>query len=302
MRIRHVLGETWTGVRRNASMMVAIIVTMWVSLALFGGGLLAAQQIDVLKGRWYDKVEISVFLCTPDTSGENCEPGREVTREQRDTIEQALKTNPEVAVIHEETKEQAYEAFMEDYADSPVKDALTIDQMQASYRIKLVNPEEYQGVVASVADLPGVQNVQDLREYLDPLFNWLRMAQWGAIGTSVLLLVAAALQIGNTIRLAVFARRREISIMRLVGASNSYITLPFVFQTLIAGLIGAGLACATLAIGMYTLVIRKGEVSIQTLPWIGWEETGLAMGGLALVAVLLSIIPTLIATRRHLRV
>lgn len=94
MRFRHIMSETWTAMRRNASMMVAIIVTMWVSLALFGAGLLAAQQIEVMKGGWYDKVEISIFLCTPDTVGDNCPPGQEVTAEQKVAVEQVLETHP----------------------------------------------------------------------------------------------------------------------------------------------------------------------------------------------------------------
>lgn len=302
MRFRHIMSETSTAMRRNASMMVAIIVTMWVSLVLFGAGLLAAQQIEVMKGGWYDKVEISIFLCTVDTLGDNCTPGQEVTAEQKAAVEQVLAAHPQVAEIYFESKQQAYDEFVAAYEDSTIRESLTVDQMQESYRVKLVAPEEYRSVVDAVAGMPGVQAVQDLREVFDPLFQWLRTAQWAAIGTSALLLLAAALQIGNTIRLAVFARRREIGIMRLVGASNGYITLPFVLETLVAGLVGAALAAGTLVAGMYALVFRNAQVSLQALPWIGWEETGIALAGLAIVAVFLSIIPTLIATNRYLRV
>lgn len=302
MRFRHIMSETWTATRRNASMMLAIIVTMWVSLVLFGGGLLAAQQIEVMKGRWYDKVEISIFLCTADTLGQNCTPGQEATPEQKEAVAQVLTSHPQVAEVYAESKQEAYDDFVAAYEDSPIRESLSMDQMQESFRVKLVNPEEYRSVVDAVAGMPGVQAVQDLREVFDPLFEWLRTAQWVAIGTSALLLLAAALQIGNTIRLAVFARRREIGIMRLVGASNGYITLPFVLETLAAGLAGAALAAATLAAGMYGLVIRNAQLSLQTLPWIGWQETGVALVGVAIVAIVLSIIPTLIATNRHLRV
>ena len=177
-----------------------------------------------------------------------------------------------------------------------------MDEMQESFRVKLKNPEEYEGVVSSVVGLKGVQTVQDLRRYLDPFFSWLNLLQWGTIIASALLLFAAALQIGNTIRLAAFARRREIGIMRLVGASNLYITLPFLFEAVIAALIGALLACATLASGVYFVIKRKAEVSIQSLPWIGWNQTMLAMLGVAVVGLVLSIIPTLITTRKYLRV
>jgi cell division transport system permease protein len=179
---------------------------------------------------------------------------------------------------------------------------LTVEQMQESFRVKLKNPEEYQGVVSSVSGLKGVQKVQDLRQYLDPFFAWLSMLQWGTIVASGLLLVAAALQIGNTIRLAAFARRREIGIMRLVGASNVYITLPFLFEAVISALLGIVLASATLVTGVYFVIMRKAEVSIQSLPWIGWSQTGIALLGVAVVGLALSIIPTLITTRKYLRV
>lgn len=300
--MRHTFAETWSGLRRNLTMTIAVVVTMWVSLSLFGAGLLANQQVDLMKGRWYDKIEISVFLCTKDTKGDNCEPGQEVSQPQKTQIEQTLRTNPEVAEVFFESKQVAYDEFRKAYEGSPIQDSLTVDQMQESYRIKLKNPEQYQGVVSAVSGLPGVQAVQDLHKVLDRLFQWLGLLQWGTIIASGLLLLAAALQIGNTIRMAAFARRREIGIMRLVGASNLHIMLPFLLESLIAGIVGAGLACATLAAGVYFIIIRKAEVLIEASPWIGWPHAGLAMAGVAIVGILLSIIPTLIATRRYLRV
>jgi cell division transport system permease protein len=304
MRFRHIFSETRAGLRQNLTMTLAVVMTMWVSLSLFGAGLLANQQVDLMKGRWYDKIEISVFMCTKDTQGDQCSPGLDATQAQKDAVQQTLAANPEVAAggVYFENKQEAYLEFQRAYEGNPIQDSLTIEQMQESFRVKLANPEQYQGVVSSVVGLPGVQKVQDLRQYLDPFFNALNLLQWGTIAASALLLFAAALQIANTIRLAAFARRREIGIMRLVGASNLYITLPFLFEAIIAGLIGAGLACATLAAGVYFVIMRKAEVSIQSLPWIGWDHAGLAMTGVAIVGLVLSIIPTLVTTRKYLRV
>ena len=304
MRFRHIFSETRSGLRRNLTMTLAVIMTMWVSLSLFGAGLLASQQVDLMKGRWYDKIEISVFLCTADTRGDNCDVGQAVSQPQKDTIRTTLESNPEVAQdgVYFENKTEAYTEFKKAYVGNPIQDSLTEDQMQESFRVRLKNPEQYQGVVSSVTGLKGVQTVQDLRKYLDPFFSWLNLLQWGTIIASALLLFAAALQIGNTIRLAAFARRREIGIMRLVGASNLYIMLPFLFEAVISALIGAGLACATLASGVYFIITKKAEVSIQSLPWIGREQALLAMSGVAIVGLLLAIIPTLITTRKYLRV
>jgi len=302
MRYRHILSETWSGISRNFTMVLAVIVTMWVSLTLFGGGLLAYQQIELMKGTWYDKIEISVFLCNTVTTGDQCTKSQDVTAAEKETVKAALESNPEVQQVFYESKEAAFADFQAAYQDSAIRDTLTVDQMQESYRVKLKDPEQYQGVVSAVVGLPGVQAVQDLRQYLDPFFRILRTVQNLTIAASVLLLLSAALQIGNTIRLTAFARRREIGIMRLVGASNLYITLPFLFEAVFAAVIGSTLACATLATGVYLLITRNAQVSIQALPWIGLSQAGWTMLGVAIVGIALAIIPTLITTRKYLRV
>ncbi|SDE59216.1 permease-like cell division protein FtsX [Auraticoccus monumenti] len=299
--MRHIFSETWSGLRRHVSMVVAVVVTMFVSLTLFGAGLLIYQQADLLKDRWYDRVEISVFLCTPATAGDNCTPGAETTEAERQLVQQTLEENPEVAEVFFETKEEAFEEFQEAFEGSPIQESLTVDQMQESFRVKLVDPEKFEGVVSSVAGLPGVQAVQDMRQYLQPLIQVLQGLQIGAMATGGLLLLAAALQIGNTIRMAAVARRREIGIMRLVGASNSYIMAPFLLESLIAGVLGILLASAALATTV-GVIRENSQVSLQTAAWIGWPQAGIAIAGVAVVGIVLSIVPTLVATRRYLRV
>lgn len=300
--MRHTLREAWSGLRRNLSMTLAVIVTMWVSLTLFGGGLLGAQQVELLKGRWYDKIEISVFLCVPDSKGSNCEPGQNATDAQKQAIRTALESNPEVATVYYESKAEVWEDFRRVYQNSPVLADMNADMMQDNFRVKLKNPEQYEGVVSAVSGLPGVQAVQDLRQYLNPLFEWLNVAKWTTIGLSLLLLLAAALQIATTIRMAAFSRRRELGIMRLVGASNWYIMLPFLLESLVAALIGALLACGSLAALQKFLIIDKAQPSLKSVEWIGWSHVGLAMLGVIAVGIVLSVVPTLIATRKYLRV
>jgi len=219
-------------------------------------------------------------------------------------IRATLEANPEVAPdgIYFETKAEAWAEFQRAYEGSPIQDSLELDQMQESFRVKLRNPEEYQGVVSSVVGLKGVQKVQDLHQLLDPFFRALNVMQWSTAGASILLLVASALQIGNTIRLATFARRREIGIMRLVGASNFYITVPFLLEAVISALAGVALACLTLGAGVYVWIIRGVRESIRFVAWIGWRQTGLAMLAIVAVGIVLAVIPTLVTTRRYLRV
>ena len=300
--MRHTLAETLSGLRRNVTMTIAVIVTMWVSLSLFGIGLLSAQQVDLIKGRWYDKIEVTVFLCTAATKGPNCDPGHDATDAQRAVIKQALLDNPEVASVTYETKEEVFAQFADAYKDSAILGSMTAADMQDNFRVKLKNPEEFQGVVSAAQGLPGVQKVQDLRNILQPLFDWLNLARLATVGASVLLLLAAALQIGNTIRMAAFSRRRELGIMRLVGASNWYIILPFLLESLVAALAGAALAVATLA-GVEQFISRgRAAPAITTVGWGAWDNIGLTAVAVVAVAVLLSTIPTLIATRRYLRV
>ncbi|GAA2178427.1 permease-like cell division protein FtsX [Brooklawnia cerclae] len=304
--MRHTFRETWSGLKRNASMTIAVIVTMTVSLTLFGLSVMTFQEVDRVKGRWYDRIEISVFLCTEDSAGTSqsgtCEPGEGTSDVQRENIQTRLEQNVDVQEVFYESKQEAYDDYRRTYADSPLLDSLTVDQMQDSFRVKLKDPENYQGVVAEAQSLPGVQNVLDLHEVLDPIFSVLNGLQWGTMGMSVLLLVAAMLQIGNTIRMSAFTRRREIGIMRLVGASNVYIMLPFLLESLFAGLISAALSGAALLGTYFFLIDRNAKVSIQALPWITWSNAWLAVGAVAIVAVVLSIVPTLITTRRYLRV
>ena len=300
--MRHTFAEALGGLRRNASMTLAVVVTMWVSLSLFGAGLLAARQVDLLKDRWYDKIEISVFLCVKDVKGDNCDTGLDATDAQKAAILTAIQANSETQDVFYESKADAFSEFKRVFAGSSIEDSLTVEQMQDSYRVKLKDPRNYQGLVSEISTMKGVQFVQDLHVYLDPIFTWLNALRWGTIGMSVLLLLAASLQIGNTIRMAAFARRRELGIMRLVGASNWYIMLPFLLESLFAAVMGAALASGTLAAGLYVIVVQNAQVSLKGLRWIGWSDAGIAMVGVTGVAIVLSIVPTLIATRRYLRV
>src|SRR5487761_2059851 len=297
--MRHTFSEAFSGLRRNASMTLAVVVTMWVSLSLFGAGLLAARQVDLLKDRWYDKIEISAFLCVKDVKGDNCDTGQDATDAEKAAVLTAIQQNPETQDVFYESKQEAFDQFKQVFAGSSIEDSLTVDQMQDSYRIKLKNPANYEGLVSEISTMKGVQFVQDLHVYLDPIFMWLNALRWGTIGMSVLLLLAASLQIGNTIRMAAFARRRELGIMRLVGASNWYIMMPFLLESLFAAVLGAALASGTLAVGLYVIVVQNAQVSLKGLRWIGWSEAGIAMGGVTGVAIVLSIVPTLIATRRY---
>jgi cell division transport system permease protein len=303
MRLNYILSDLGIGLKRNLSMTIAVVVTIWVSLALFGSALLAQQQVELMKGNWYDKIQISVFLCTKDSGGRGCS-GTEVTQEQKNRIQQVIQSNPDTAPdgVYSESKKEAFESFKKLYKDSPIVSTVTEDQMQESFRVKLKDPQRYQNLVSAVAGLPGVDTVQDLRQYLDPLFKALNGLQVGALIAAGLLLAAALMQIFNTIRLAAYARRREIGIMRLVGASNFYIQLPFLLEAVLAALIGAVLACGTLWLGVYLVVMQRAEETFRVWQWVGTTETFRAMFYMVVVGVILAVIPTFLTTRKYLKV
>ncbi len=300
--MRHSLRETWSGLRRNLAMTIAVIVTMSVSLSLLGAGVLTALEVNLARTSLYDKIEISVFLCTENTTGGRCESGQATTDAQRQAIKEALEGNPEVSAVTYDSKEVAYEEFKRVFAESPILNSRTVDDMQDSFRVKLKNPENYAGVVSEAKALQGVQNVQDQRTILDQIFTWMGALQWATIGMSALLLVAASLQIATTIRMAAFSRRREIGIMRLVGAGNLYILLPFLLESLIAAAIGIVLATGVLVGGFWFVIVQNARTSITALPWIGWGDLLGAILAIAAVGVALAVVPTLLATRKYLRV
>jgi cell division transport system permease protein len=299
--MRHAFSETLSGLRRNSVMTIAVVVTMWVSLSLFGAGILAYQQVNLLKGEWYDKIEISVFLCTASFTTGNCD-GTDPTDEMREAIRTAIENNPEVDTVYYESKADAYALFREAFAGTALEEALTEDKMQDSFRVHLKDPQSYLGLKSQVSSMPGVQNFQDLHDYLDPIFRWMNALQWGTIGLSVLLLLAAAMQISNTIRMATYTRGKEIGIMRLVGASNFYIMIPFLLESLIAALIGAALAAGTIWAGWWLIIDRNAEVTLNSFRWIGRVQVAYASAAVVLVAIVLSVIPTLVSARRYLRV
>ncbi|MCW2758024.1 MAG: cell division protein FtsX, partial [Nocardioidaceae bacterium] len=255
MQLRYVFSEAGTGLRRNMSMTIALVVTMFVSLTLVGMGLLLNAQAHKAEERWGSQLQITVYLCNANSRTPTC-AGGEVTSPQQDAVVQVLKTHPEVKKYDYRSKAQAYAALQklakqQDNSRSDLYSTVTVDDMNQSYTVTLKDPRKYQGVEQAVAGLDGVENVQDLHNLLAPIYKFLFGMQIGAIIFAAILLVAAVLEVGNTIRLTAFARRREIGIMRLVGAGSLYIQLPFLMETLVAALIGIALSAGALLLFMW---------------------------------------------------
>ncbi|MBO3087765.1 permease-like cell division protein FtsX [Cellulomonas dongxiuzhuiae] len=304
MRAQFILSEIGIGLRRNLSMTISVVLVTFVCLTFLGAAALLQAQIDKMKDDWYDKVEVSVFLCPANSAAPTCAAG-EVTQEQRDDILAALEAPQVDAFVQEiypESKEQAFEAFQRQFGDQFWASAATADDMNASLRIKLSDPEQYQVVADVVSGRPGVESVEDQRRLFDNLFLVLDRATWAAGGLAAIMLLAAVLLITTTIRLSALSRKRETGIMRLVGASTLFIQLPFMLEGVIAATLGAALAIGGLWLGVEYLVTDWLGQSVTWIPYVSTSDVLAVAPLLVLVALVLAAISSLVTLSRYTKV
>ena len=305
MRAQFVLSEIGVGLRRNLTMTFAVIVSVALSLGLFGASLLMRDQVSTMKGYWYDKVNVSIYLCNKSDaeSDPNCARGA-VTTEQKKQIESDLEKMSVVDTVAHETADQAYKHYKEQFGDSPLASSLTPDQMQESFRVKLTEPEKYQVIATAFDGRDGVQSVQDQKSYLDNLFELLNGMNWAARAVMAMMLVVALMLIVNTVRVSAFSRRRETGIMRLVGASGFYIQAPFIMEAAVAGLIGGGVACAFLLIARYFIIDHGLALSekLNLINFIGWDAVLTKLPLILATSLLMPALAAFFALRKYLKV
>jgi cell division transport system permease protein len=306
VQLTYVFSELTTGLRRNVSMTVAVVVTLFVSLTLVGLGLLLNSQADKAEEFWGDRLQITVFMCTESSPTANCIGGR-ATDQQKNRVESILDSSDEVKTWRFETSEQAYTKWRDVYASGSdtqqqVIDAIRPTDLAESYWVTLQDPRQFEELRGSLGDLEGVGSVRDLRQVLEPIYFWIDAFKWGAIVIAGFLLFAAILQVGNTIRLAAYARRKEIGIMRLVGASSLYIQLPFLLEALVASVLGIALAGGAIFAFLHLVVYRMLRPNSNLVAWVDYQDGLLAFAAMTLVGLVLTLVPTLLLTRKYLRV
>ncbi|MCI7551746.1 MAG: permease-like cell division protein FtsX [Actinomycetaceae bacterium] len=302
MRLRFILSQTWKGIRGNLAMAFSVTLVTFVSLLFIGAAILLQWQINDLKDDWYDKVEVSAFMCPQDSVRAQC-AGGEATQEQIDAV-QAYLDSPEMAKyidqVYFESKADALESFQEQFADTVWASTMTEDEMQVSFRIKLVNPQEYQIVAEALQGRDGVETVEDQRAQLEPLFRTLNRFTYAAGAVAVVMILAAMLLIPSTIRLSAMFRRNETEIMRYVGASNRMIQAPFMLEGIIASLVGAVLAILSLWVVVEYFIqkwfstswvrVVSGTDVLWIAPW------------LIITAIIVASLASFLALRRYTRV
>jgi len=291
MRLKYVLNEVLVGLWRNVTMTIAMIITMSVSLTMLGASVLMYMQVDQMKNFYYGKVEVSIFL------------RQDVTEPQSTAIDNAIKSNPLVANQQFETQAQAFEKFKELWKDSPdFVNSVTPDSLPASFRVKLKDPEQYKAFADQVKGLPGIQDIVDQRELLDKVFKIFNAIQVMALVVAAFMAMAALLLVGNTIQVAAYSKRREVAVMKLVGASNWFIQAPFVLEAVVAGLIGAILGFAFIFIGKIVLLDGRLQALTNVLTPIPDGNVWLMLPLLAGVGAGVSAITAWITLRFYLKV
>ena len=292
MLLRRGAADALQNLRHDAVTTAAAILTIAVSLSLFGGALLVRSEIDLMRQYFYTHVEVSVFLSD------------DVTISQRNSLGADLRAMPEVKYVLYESKAEAARRFRLMYRDSPelIRNVPT-EALPESYRVSLHDPRRYETVAAAVRGRAGVEDVIDQKALLDQVFRVLDGLRNAALVLSALVLGAAMLLISNVVRVSAHNRRRETNLMRLVGASRARIQLPFVLEGLAAGVVGAVLATATLS-GMKVLLLDRTLQPLfasGVLPPVSWSRLLGLVPALVLVSLLITTTASYLSTRRHVR-
>jgi cell division transport system permease protein len=282
-------------------MTLAMIITTGVSLAFLGAAVLFNQQVNVSKDFWYDKVEVSVFLCGEVSNAPSCAGGA-VTSTQRDQIRADLEAMPQVQRIYYESKQQAFKRFKQQFKNSAIVDNVTADQMPESFRVKLTDPEQFPIIASAFIGRDGIEQVQDQKALLERFFKVLKWVQWFAFGLALMMLVVSVILIVNTIRVAAFSRRRETGIMKLVGASSFSIQLPFLLEGAISGFLGALLASGVFVLLKGVLVDHVLAPNFPITRFITWGDVWLSSGAVFLIGVALAAIASFLTLLKYLRV
>jgi len=302
-RLRYILFEAYRGFRRNLLLAGAMVIIVAISLTLFGIALLAGKQVNLWGGYWSDKIEVSVFLA------------KGITSQQRDSIGGQIRELQAVERVFYESQQQAYQRFKDQFRDSPdMVRNVTASVLPESFRVKLRNPNQFD----QVHDLfcsgrtdsrgkeicnAGIDSVVDQRRLVERLFAILNLAKISFFVLSGVLGAAAVVLIVVTVRVAAFARRKETQIMKLVGASNTYIRLPFLAEGVVAGLLGTLVSFGLLGAGMLYLDRVRHEVSIlQLLPIAGRHEMYESFAVLLFLGVVASGLASILALRKYVRV
>jgi cell division transport system permease protein len=288
-KVKFFLGEVLRNFSRNTGMQMTAIGTVAITIVLLGLFLFVRAAVADAGRQLLDQIEVSAYLHT------------DVTPTQITAIAHALAADPRVASAQFVSKKQGLAELRARTQGTIDTALLTENPLPDKFRIKARVPDEVPAVAANVRRLSGVDNVYYGQKIVARLLQLGAVLRRIGIAVIVVFFVVAGIIISNTIRLTVFARRREIAIMQLVGATSTYIRLPFIFEGLLDGLIGALVAIGLLALARVELWPRL----LEALPWVQLSamplDPRILAGELVGVGAAIGIVASWIAVGRHLR-
>lgn len=303
MRIGLVIGEALLGLRRNLSMVISVVLVTFVSLTFVGAAVLMQTQISTMRAYWGEKAEVTVYMCSPLSTSDTC-VGGEASEEQIEKVKQDLEgdaLSPLISQVRFQSKEDAYQDIVAQLGEEQAS-VIGVDNTSVDFRVIMKDPQQSEVISEAFHGVAGVEAVKDQRKLLDPLFSALTVATYIAVGVAALMLIAAVLLIATTIRLSAYARRKEIGIMRLVGASNGSIQTPFVLEGVFAALLGSVLASGAVLAGVHFGVEGYLAERVPFMrPLVGMQEAAFVVPVLIGIGVVLSALSAGFAIRRWLR-
>jgi len=277
----YIFRETINSMRRNPWLSLASVVTVMVSLMILGYSIFFLANASNLAKSFESELEIGAFVETSFTPEE--------VQDVKSQIEQMQGVDSVTLV----TKEQALEDIGKTLGSTQsniISDVGGTNPLPDMFTVKVTNPQNVVALADSVKALPGIYKVRYGQDFVDQLLKFTQWLRWIGFGVVAAFGVAAVVLISINVKMNVFSRRREIQIMKLVGASNSFIRWPFLIEGLALGLVGGALAAVIVGIG-YNWITVYVQTSLTFLPVVQNEvlfrqvSVGLLLGGMAMGAL-----------------
>jgi cell division transport system permease protein len=300
MRLGFLLSEVLTGLRRNVTMTIAMILTTAVSLTMLGGGLLAVRIADKTQNYFMDRVEIRLYL-DDNVSATDLDCSKEPCQSLMSDLK---KTSGVASVQFVNSNEAMKEATEVTFKDQPqMIDMIKDTRLPASLRVKMTDANQYERIYSAFHTRPGVQSVLNDKEIVDRLvsiFDGLRNA---AFGLALVMALAALMLIANMVQIAAFTRREEVGIMRLVGATRWYTQLPFLLEAVVAAIIGSALALLGLLVARPMVVDKAlGQLfDSNVFPHISGDDIAMVALTIAPIGVVFAAITAYATLRFYVR-
>jgi cell division transport system permease protein len=284
------LKEAFRNMRLNALMSATAATTTAVCVLILGVGLLVSAHVEGIIRQVGQDVAITAYF--PE----------DVRQERVEQIRSEVEGYPEVRESTFVSKEQALARFKDMMSEQPeIYEGLGSDVLPASLEIQLDDPRDSEAVASKLRS-DGFEELSYPQQTIDRLNQVTGYVVWALRGATVLFLVASVLLISNAIRLSIFARRKEIEVMKLVGASDGFVRWPFVLEGLAQGLVGAALA-ALLVVATNNLFVGWAQEQLPFVPVSSDAvDTVIVLAVLVVVGAIIGILGSVVSVRRFLRV